>query len=118
VLPYLVVIAPLYDWTCSKCGGTGDFLLMDGTGPLCRRCAKLDHLVYLPAGDAALSRRARQASGLSAIVVRFSRSREALRAAGHPDRRIRPQTSGGGGRSSGARAHRDAVIPGLITSSA
>jgi hypothetical protein len=74
--PDLVVIAPLTDWTCSKCGGTGDFLLMDPTGPLCRHCAKLDHLVYLPAGDAALSRRAKRASGLSAIVVRFSRSRK------------------------------------------
>lgn len=74
--PDLVVISPLHDWTCSKCGGTGDFLLMDDTGPLCRRCAKLDHLVYLPAGDAALSRRAKQASGLSAIVMRFSRSRK------------------------------------------
>lgn len=74
--PDLVVIAPLSDWTCSTCGGTGDFLLMDATGPLCRQCAKLDHLVYLPAGDVALSRRAKQASGLSAIVVRFSRSRK------------------------------------------
>jgi hypothetical protein len=73
--PDLVVIWPLSEWTCSECGGTGDFLLMDDTGPLCRHCAKLDHLVYLPAGDAALSRRAKQASGLSAIVVRFSRSR-------------------------------------------
>jgi hypothetical protein len=74
--PDLVVIWPLHDWTCSTCGGTGDFLLMDDTGPLCRRCANLDHLVYLPAGDATLSRRARQASGVSAIVLRFSRSRK------------------------------------------
>ena len=71
-----MVIWPLSDWTCSKCGGTGDFLLMDDTGPLCRFCAKLDQLVYLPAGDAALSRHTKQASGLSAIVVRFSRSRK------------------------------------------
>jgi hypothetical protein len=74
--PDLVVISPLSDWTCSKCGGSGDFLLMEDTAPLCRYCAKLDHLVYLPAGDATLSRRAKQASGLSAIVVRFSRSRK------------------------------------------
>src|SRR5438132_3602018 len=32
--PDLVVISPLSDWTCSKCSGTGDFLLMDDTGPL------------------------------------------------------------------------------------
>jgi hypothetical protein len=34
-----------------------------------------DHLVFVPAGDAALTRRAKRASGLSAVVVRFSRSR-------------------------------------------
>lgn len=38
-------------------------------------CAELDHLVFLPSGDAALTRRARRGSGLSAVVVRFSRSR-------------------------------------------
>jgi hypothetical protein len=35
----------------------------------------MDHLVYLPSGDAKLSRRAKAASGLSAVVVRFSRAR-------------------------------------------
>jgi hypothetical protein len=74
--PDLVVISPLRDWTCGKCGGSGDFLLMDDGSPMCRHCAKLDHLVFLPAGDAVLSRRAKRASGLSAIVVRFSRSRK------------------------------------------
>jgi len=48
---------------------------MEGSGPLCLTCADLDHLVFLPRGDAALSRRARKESGLSAVVVRFSRSR-------------------------------------------
>jgi hypothetical protein len=36
----------------------------------------MDHLIFLPSGDAALSRRAKQASGLSAVVVRWSRSRK------------------------------------------
>jgi hypothetical protein len=49
---------------------------MDDTGPLCRHCAKLDHLVYLPAGDAALSPLACLARRLSAILMRFSRSRK------------------------------------------
>ncbi len=48
---------------------------MDDPGPVCLRCAELDHLVFLPSGDAALTRRARRASGLSAVVVRFSRAR-------------------------------------------
>jgi len=39
-------------------------------------CADLDHLVFLGAGDAALTRRAKKASGLSAVVVRWSRSRK------------------------------------------
>jgi hypothetical protein len=45
------------------------------TRPPCQR-AELDHLVYLPAGDAALTRRAKAASRLSAVVVRFSRARK------------------------------------------
>jgi hypothetical protein len=45
-------------------------------GPLCMDCADLGHLVFLPAGNAALSRRAKQASRLSAVVVRFSRTRK------------------------------------------
>jgi hypothetical protein len=49
---------------------------MDEPGPLCMICAELDHLVYLPAGNAALTRRAKQASGLPAVVVRFSRARK------------------------------------------
>lgn len=71
----LVVVSPIKAWTCSSCGGTGELLTMDDPGPLCLACAELDHLVFLAAGDAALTRRARRHSGLSAVVVRFSRSR-------------------------------------------
>ncbi|MGH2743022.1 MAG: DUF2293 domain-containing protein, partial [Thermoleophilaceae bacterium] len=74
--PDLVVISPLNDWTCSACDGTGDLLIMDEPGPLCLTCAEMDHLAYLPAGDAALTRRAKAASALSAVVVRFSRARK------------------------------------------
>jgi hypothetical protein len=75
--PDLVVISPLHDdWTCHECGGSGDLLLMEGPGPICLRCADLDHLVFLPAGDAALTRRAKKASTLSAVVVRFARARK------------------------------------------
>lgn len=49
---------------------------MEDAGPLCMRCADMDHLVFLAAGDAALTRRARRASRLSAVVVRFSRARK------------------------------------------
>lgn len=73
--PDLVVIQARGEWTCTKCSGTGDLLLMEDAGPLCMHCSDLDHLVFLPSGDPALTRRARVASGLSAVVVRFSRSR-------------------------------------------
>ena len=71
----LVVVMPLKDWSCASCGTTGAFLTMDDAGPLCLTCADMDHLVFLPAGDAALTRRAKRASRLSAVVVRFSRAR-------------------------------------------
>jgi hypothetical protein len=71
----LVVVSPLRDWTCHACGGAGSLLVMEDAGPLCLQCADLDHLVFLPSGDAALTRRARRASRLSAVVVRFSRAR-------------------------------------------
>jgi hypothetical protein len=75
--PDLVVIWPLKDFTCAGCTATGgELLVMDDAGPLCLTCVDLDHLVFLPAGDAALTRRAKQASGLSAVVVRFSRTRK------------------------------------------
>jgi hypothetical protein len=74
--PDLVVVSPLNEWTCTGCEGTGGLLIMEDAGPLCLTCAELDHLVFLPAGDAALTRRARKASGLSAVVVRFSRARK------------------------------------------
>jgi hypothetical protein len=73
--PDLLVVLPVKDWTCTECGGTGDFLIMEDPGPLCLTCADLDHLVFLAAGDAALTRRAKKASGLAAVVVRWNRSR-------------------------------------------
>jgi hypothetical protein len=74
--PDLVVISPIHDWTCARCSGTGDFLLMEDDNPLCMRCARLDHLVFLGAGEPGLTRRAHRASNLTAVVVRFSRSRQ------------------------------------------
>ena len=74
--PDLLVIQPVRDWTCAQCQGTGDLLIMAEPGPLCLACADLDHLAFLPAGDAALTRRAKKASGLSAVVVRWSRTRK------------------------------------------
>ena len=72
----LVVISPIKEWTCTSCGETGGLLFMEEPGPLCLDCVDLGHLVFLPSGDAALTRRAKKASRLSAVVVRWSRSRK------------------------------------------
>src|SRR5580700_9395550 len=63
--PDLVVINAVRDWSCSECGSGGNLLIMEEAGPLCMRCADLDHLVFLSRGDAALTRRAKKASSLS-----------------------------------------------------
>jgi hypothetical protein len=74
--PELVVVSPLRDFTCSACGEEqGGWLIMEDSGPICMACADMAHLVFLPSGDAALTRRAKAGSRLSAVVVRFSASR-------------------------------------------
>ena len=73
----LVAVSPLKDWTCGGCGTeSGDLLVMRDGGPICLVCADMDHLVFLGSGDAAVTRRARKHSGLSAVVVRFGRARK------------------------------------------
>jgi hypothetical protein len=78
--PDLVVFEKVsQEGNCSECGMDllkGNLLLMEKGQPLCLTCADLDRLVFLPAGDMALSRRARKHSSLSAVVVRFSRARK------------------------------------------
>jgi hypothetical protein len=74
--PDLVVIEPLKEFSCTGCGDTGPYLIMEDPGPQCLTCADMDHLVFLPAGNAALSRRAKADSVLAAVVVRWSRSRK------------------------------------------
>jgi len=74
----LVVFEILRDSTCAECGeelGKGRWLRLEGERPLCLSCADLAHLVFLPSGDAALTRRAGRYSSLKAVVVRFSRAR-------------------------------------------
>ncbi len=74
----LVIFEILRDSKCTGCGKVickGELLFLDGERALCLSCADFDHLEYLPRGDAALTRRAKKYSGLSAVVVRFSRSR-------------------------------------------
>ena len=74
----IVVFIILNPSVCSECGAElskGDFLKMEKDKPLCLGCADLDYLDYLPSGDVALTRRSRKYSTLSAVVLKFSRSR-------------------------------------------
>ena len=66
--------------TCGECGenlGLKAWITLAGEkGALCLACADLDHLLFLPSGDAALTRRARKHSVLSAVVLKWSRVRK------------------------------------------
>ena len=67
------------DSECSECNRElvhGSLLFLKNGEAFCLDCADLGHLEYLPRGDAALTRRARKHSGLSAVVLEFSRSRK------------------------------------------
>ena len=76
----LTVFITTGESSCSECGenlGRKAWItLVEGKGALCLACADLDHLLFLPAGDAALTRRARKHSTLSAVVLRWSRARK------------------------------------------
>ena len=56
--------------SCDECGeqlGRKAWItLEEGKGAVCLACADLDHLVFLPSGDAALTRRSRKYSTLVA----------------------------------------------------
>ena len=74
----IVVFSIINPTVCSDCKAEldrGSFLRIEKQKPLCLECADLDHLVFLSSGDAALTRRSRKYSNLSAVVVKFSRSR-------------------------------------------
>jgi hypothetical protein len=74
----VVVFSIVKAGVCSECGGElapGDLLRLEAERPLCMGCADLAHLVFLPSGNVALTRRSRKYSSLSAVVVRFSRAR-------------------------------------------
>ena len=65
---------------CDECGeniGHHAWIVLRGDkGAICLTCADLDHLVFLPSGDAALTRRSRKYSRLSAVVLKWSRARK------------------------------------------
>ena len=76
----LTVFITVTKASCSECGedlGRKAWItLVEDKGALCLACADLDHLLFLPAGDAALTRRARKHSTLCVVVLRWSRARK------------------------------------------
>jgi hypothetical protein len=76
----IVVFISNRNATCAECKqelGRSAWITLDSKrNALCLNCADLDHLVFLSSGDAALTRRSRKHSGLSAVVVKWSRARK------------------------------------------
>jgi hypothetical protein len=76
----LTVFISSRESTCDECGedlGRRAWItLTQDKGALCLACADLDHLVFLPAGNAALTRRSRKHSTLVAVVLQWSRARK------------------------------------------
>jgi len=67
------------DSTCDECGeklGHHAWITLSDNKAFCLSCADLDHLVFLPSGDAALTRRSAKYSALSAVVLQWSRARK------------------------------------------
>ena len=64
-------------WECKQELGRRAWITLDlKKNAFCLSCADLDHLVFLPAGDTALTRRSRKYSGLLAVVVKWSGARK------------------------------------------
>lgn len=76
----LTVFISKRDSTCDECGanlGHGAWITLNQKhDALCLSRAELDHLVFLPSGNAALTRRAAKHSDLAAVVLKWSRARK------------------------------------------
>ena len=76
----LKVFISASDPTCDECGeklGRGAWIILAGEkNAICLSCADLDHLVFLPSGNAALTRRARKYATLAAVVLKWTRARK------------------------------------------
>jgi len=76
----LKVFISTKDSSCDECGenlGRRAWItLTKDKRALCLVCADLDHLIFLPSGNAALTRRARKHSTLTAVVLKWSHARK------------------------------------------
>jgi hypothetical protein len=75
----LAVFLQLNESVCSHCGAAlaaHACITMAHTGSVCLTCSDMDHLLFLPAGDMALTLRSKKYSGLWAVVWRWNRRRK------------------------------------------
>lgn len=76
----LVVFVPtIHQQICQECAAEivrSEFFFLEHNQPLCLNCADLDHLEFLPAGNATLTRRARKFSPLVAEVLQLNGRRK------------------------------------------
>jgi len=75
----IVVFMTRSEPTCDFCGeelGRGAWIRKVEDKAQCLECADLDHLAFLPSGDAILTRRAGKHSRLKAVVVQWARARK------------------------------------------
>jgi len=76
----MVVFITSGEAACSECGEElgrhAWIMLTEEKNALGLTCADLEHLVYLPSGDTALTRRSRKHSTLVAVVLKWSRARK------------------------------------------
>jgi hypothetical protein len=65
--------------TCDECGqalGSHAWITLKEGKASCLSCSDLEHLVFLPSGDVALTRRSKKYSRLSAVVLKWSKARK------------------------------------------
>ncbi len=75
--PELVVFITAKDSQCSRCQKElwrSSFLYREADQSLCLNCAGLDKLVFLPSGNAKLTRRVKNECVRYLVVVKFSRA--------------------------------------------
>lgn len=75
----IIVFSVVRESKCTECEAElwkGSLLRLEGEKALCMDCADLGRLEFLPAGDAAVMRRAAKYSKLRVVVVRWSRTRK------------------------------------------
>lgn len=71
------VLSAGYAGQCATCRDSSDLLVRNRAGGICPDCAGLGHLVYLPCGDAALTRHTNKAARASVAVMRVNVKRMA-----------------------------------------